>query len=78
MPTTSMNAFSTPEQSTADRLALFPTFRVRVAVVFLLVDDLGYNSFFHNSDHKTPSVNALARDEGVILEGTCTFKYRRW
>ncbi len=68
-------------QSTADRPAVFLTCRVLTvlaAVVFLLVDDLGYNSFFHNPDHKTPSVNALARDEGVILEGTCTFQLHRW
>ena len=49
-----------------------------VPVVLLLVDDLGYNSFFHNPDHKTPFVNTLARDEGVILEGTCTFQLCRW
>ena len=42
--------------------------------MFILVDDLGYKSFFHNPEHVTPFVNTLARDEGVIVESTYTCK----
>ena len=45
-------------------------------LLVILVDDLGYNNVgWHNPDMKTPEIDALATEEGVVLEALYTFRY---
>ena len=48
----------------------------RPNLVVILVDDLGYNyPGYHNAEIKSPTLDKLAREEGVILESAYTYKY---
>lgn len=46
-------------------------------IVFVLTDDLGfhYPSYQGNKKVRTPTLDKLARDEGIVLNGTYMYKY---
>eukprot|EP00730_Choanoeca_flexa_P004670 TRINITY_DN11768_c0_g1_i8.p1 TRINITY_DN11768_c0_g1~~TRINITY_DN11768_c0_g1_i8.p1 ORF type:complete len:519 (+),score=110.86 TRINITY_DN11768_c0_g1_i8:135-1691(+) len=43
-------------------------------IIFMLVDDLGYNSAWRNADHKTPVINSLLK-EGVTVDRNYVYRY---
>ena len=45
-------------------------------LMVMLVDDLGYHNVgFHNPQQRSPEIDALATQEGIILEALYTFRY---